>query len=102
MVFNTGLILCVSAAVGGLAVLDPWFGVSAAGGAVTAGLILYTLSRRLEPAPAGETVGGLHSTGQDGDDVSDEERYFKPVRLVTAKYMGLEDGWEDELLVAGR
>jgi hypothetical protein len=102
MVFNTGLVVCVLVAIGGLAYLDPWFGASAAGGAAVAGLVLVSRRHRVNPLPDGaeksrETVGGLYSTRHIGGTLPVEERHASHVELETARYVAT-DGWEEEML----
>jgi hypothetical protein len=101
MVFNTGLIVCVLLAVGGLAFVDPWYGFSAFGGAVLAALVVLP-RRRAAPVANGierarETVDGLYSTRHMGGHLPVEERHASQVELETARYMGVE-GWEEEML----
>jgi hypothetical protein len=101
MRFNTGLVVGVLVAACGLAVVDPWYGLSTFGGAAVAGLAL-AVRRRATPAPDGaerarETVDGLYSTRHLGGQLPVEGRRASYVELETTRYMGAADGGEEEL-----
>ena len=92
MISYTGPVVCVLAAVIGFAVLDPWYGASALGGAAVAGLLLRARNRRATPGRDGaerarETAHGLLSTSHVGGTLPIEVRCDSRIELATAKYM---------------